>query len=75
VTPKLPVLSGKELVRALNKAGFEVVRRRGSHHFLRHGDGRVTVVPVHGKEPIGPGLMGKILHDCRLTREDVTKLL
>ncbi len=75
MTPKLPVLSGKELVKALVRAGFEVVRVRGSHHFLRHADGRVTVVPSHGQESIGPGLLGKILHDCGITREDLVRLL
>jgi len=73
VSQKRPVLSGKELVRALRKLGFEVIRIRGSHHFLRHADGRVTVVPVHGKEPIGPGLLGKILQDCGVTVDELTK--
>jgi predicted RNA binding protein YcfA (HicA-like mRNA interferase family) len=75
VSPKRPVLSGKELLRALGRLGFEVVRVRGSHHFLRHPDGRATVVPVHGKETIGPGLLGKILHDCRVTPEELTRVL
>ena len=75
MTPKLPVVSGKELVKALARAGFEVKRVRGSHHFLEHADGRVTVVPVHGNEAIGPGLLGKILHDCRMNRDDLAKLL
>jgi predicted RNA binding protein YcfA (HicA-like mRNA interferase family) len=43
----LPSVTGKELVAALRKAGFDVVRIKGSHHFLRHADGRTTVVPVH----------------------------
>lgn len=63
------------LVAALRKLGFVVVRVRGSHHFLRHEDGRVTVVPVHGKETIGPGLLTKILSDCRLTRDDLFRVL
>ena len=75
MSPKRPVLSGKELIRALGRLGFEVVRVRGSHHFLRHPDGRVTVVPVHGKEAIGPGLLGKILHDCRVSREELARRL
>lgn len=73
MTPRLPVLSGKELMKALARAGLD--RVRGSHHFLRHADGRTTVVPSHGKEPIGPGLLGKILHDCRLTRDELSSLL
>jgi predicted RNA binding protein YcfA (HicA-like mRNA interferase family) len=51
---RLPRLKGKELVRLLEKAGFEIVRTRGSHVFLRHADGRVTTVPVHSGEIIDP---------------------
>ena len=72
---KLPRPSGKELVAALGKIGFEVIRIRGSHHYLRHADGRATVVPVHPGETVGPGLMTKILRDCELAREDIEPLL
>ena len=48
---------------------------RGSHHFLRHADGRGTVVPVHGGETIGPGLLTKIINDCDMTREEFEQLL
>lgn len=71
----LPSVRGKNLVAALKKAGFEVVRVKGSHHFLRHQDGRTTVVPVHAGETIGPGLFSKILRDCDLAREEFQKLL
>ena len=43
---RLPRLKGKELVRLLEKRGFQLVRTRGSHLFLRHADGRVTTVPI-----------------------------
>ena len=56
-----PSLTGKDLVGVLKKAGFKVMRSKGSHHFLRHQDGRTTVVPVHAGETIGPGLLSKIL--------------
>jgi predicted RNA binding protein YcfA (HicA-like mRNA interferase family) len=49
---KLPSISGRELVKILIKFGFEVVRQRGSHVFLRHKDGRTTVIPVHAGETI-----------------------
>lgn len=71
----LPSITGKDLVAALKKAGFEVIRIKGSHHFLRHPDGRTTVVPVHAGETIGPGLLSKILRDCDLTRDELLKLL
>jgi predicted RNA binding protein YcfA (HicA-like mRNA interferase family) len=71
----LPSVRGKDLIAALKKTGFEVVRVKGSHHFLKHQDGRTTVVPVHAGETIGPGLLSKILRDCDLGREDLGKLL
>lgn len=72
---KLPALTGAEVIRALECGGFGVARVRGSHHFLRHPDGRTTVVPAHAGETLGPGLMGKILRDCGLEREQFRELL
>jgi predicted RNA binding protein YcfA (HicA-like mRNA interferase family) len=72
---QLPPVSGRELVTALGRKGFRVVRVKGSHHVLRRSDGRVTVVPVHGREEIGPGLLAKILHDCDLSRDELRDLL
>jgi len=72
---KLPALTGAEVIRALERGGFSVVRSRGSHHFLRHSDGRTTVIPVHAGETIGPGLMRKILRDVGLDREQFRGLL
>jgi predicted RNA binding protein YcfA (HicA-like mRNA interferase family) len=71
----LPGVTGKSLLAALRMAGFAVLRTKGSHHFLRHPDGRTTVVPVHAGETIGPGLLSKILRDCDLSREEFAKLL
>ena len=72
---RLPRLRGRQVIAALRKAGFEVIRVRGSHHCLQHSDGRCTVVPVHAGEQIGPGLMNKILNDCDMTRQQFEKLL
>jgi len=71
----LPSLTGKKLLSILKKAGFGVIRVKGSHHFLRHPDGRSTVVPVHSGETIGPGLLAKILRDCDLNSGQFQKLL
>jgi predicted RNA binding protein YcfA (HicA-like mRNA interferase family) len=68
-------LTGKDLLAAEGRAGFDVVRVKGSPHFMRHADGRTTVVPVHAGETLGPGLMSKILRDCDLTRDGLRSLL
>jgi predicted RNA binding protein YcfA (HicA-like mRNA interferase family) len=68
---QLPALTGRQLIAALSKLGFRVVRVKGSHHFLQHADGRSTVVPVHAGEDIGPGLLSKILRDTKLARAEL----
>lgn len=72
---KLPRVTGKKVVAALGKAGFETVRTKGSHFYLRHPDGRATVVPVHSGETLGPGLLAQILRDCELSAENLRSLL
>ena len=69
-----PAVKGKDLISALRGAGFVVVRTKGSHHFVRHSDGRATVVPAHAGETPGPGLLASI-RDLKLTREQLQKLL
>lgn len=71
----IPSLNGKEMVSVLKRAGFEILRIKGSHYLLHHPDGRSTVVPVHSGETIGPGLFAKILRDCDLSREQFQKLV
>lgn len=72
---KVSRVTGSEIVSALGRAGFAVVRIRGSHHFLRHADGRTTVVPVHSGETIGPGLLNKVLRDCQMSNAELQGLL
>lgn len=72
---RLPRVKGKEMVRALERAGFLSERTRGSHVFLKHRDGRATVVPVHARETLGPGLIRAILRDVEMTLEELVKLL
>jgi predicted RNA binding protein YcfA (HicA-like mRNA interferase family) len=70
----LPRPTGKELVRALERAGFVVERTRGSHSFLRHPDGRSTVVPLRSRT-LGLGLLRKILSDCSVKPQQLRDLL
>lgn len=70
-----PSITGNRLIRTLRKFGFEVIRVKGSHHFLQHLDGRSTVVPQHRGESIGRGLLSQILRDCDITREELQNKL
>jgi predicted RNA binding protein YcfA (HicA-like mRNA interferase family) len=72
---RLPRLTGPELIAALAKAGFQAVRVKGSHHFIRHQDGRSTVIPAHSGEVLGPGITAKILRDCDLAPDTLRDLL
>ena len=68
-----PPISGKELLNILEKLGFEIIRVKGSHHFLQKGDLR-TIVPVHNNRDLGSGLVLKILKDLKIDRKEFTKL-
>ncbi|MEW6366129.1 MAG: type II toxin-antitoxin system HicA family toxin [Acidobacteriota bacterium] len=66
----------KELVRALGKLGFNLIRKsRGSRWQFEHPDGRRTTVPMHKGVDIGPGLLRKILRDIEIDVEELEKYL
>ncbi|MGK7954279.1 MAG: type II toxin-antitoxin system HicA family toxin [Crocosphaera sp.] len=73
--PKLPIVTAKQVISALEKIGFEILRQRGSHVRLKHTDGRVVTIPVHSGQNLGKGLLRKILRDTELTREEFIDLL
>ena len=73
---KLPQLTAVQLIKILGRIGFKVMRQEGSHVFLRHDDGRTTVVPNHPGEKLDRGLMLKIIKkDVGISREEFEKLL
>jgi predicted RNA binding protein YcfA (HicA-like mRNA interferase family) len=68
---KLPSLKSSELIKILQHIGFKKIRQKGSHVFLRHSDGRFTIVPVHPGEKIDRGLLNKIIKkELEMTREE-----
>lgn len=72
----LPVLSGKKLLRVLLKFGFVALRKKGSHIFIESSDGaRGTVIPIHGNDDLGTGLLKSILNDLELTAEDLKRMI
>ncbi|MBI2919226.1 MAG: type II toxin-antitoxin system HicA family toxin [Chloroflexi bacterium] len=67
MSPKLPQVTGRQAVRALEKAGWYVERTRGSHAIMRHPTrpGAKIVVPIHSR-PMKPHILGNIIKGAGL---------
>jgi predicted RNA binding protein YcfA (HicA-like mRNA interferase family) len=74
---RVPALTGPEVVRALQLAGFAIVRISGSHYRLVHADdpSRVTTVPVHDSKALKRGTLQSILRQSGVTAEELAALL
>jgi len=70
---KLPVVSGKEVIKALSKIGYYVRDRRGSHIHLRHPHRRPLTIPYH--DEIARGTLRAIIKEADLTVKEFTRLL
>jgi len=73
---KLPVMSGQKVIKALSKASFKVVGRRGGHVRLKKKTPiktHIVIVPIHPE--IKRGTLNSILRQAGLTREEFIKLM
>jgi predicted RNA binding protein YcfA (HicA-like mRNA interferase family) len=74
---KLPRITGKEVIRALEKADFFIKRQSGSHVIMRHRTNlnRRCIIPLHGSRTIKPGTLQSILKGAELSIEEFSLLL
>lgn len=72
---RLPSLKARDIMRVLHVLGFTNIRQTGSHIFFKHSDGRTTLVPRHGGEDIGRGLLRQILREIEMTPEKFSEYL
>jgi len=70
--PKLPVMSGGDLIRAPQKVGFRIVRQKGSHVSMQKANHN-TVIPLH--DELAKGTLLGILKQCDLSKDDLFKML
>ena len=76
MSPKLPSVNARQLIRALKRAGFEEQRQRGSHlHLKRDSDGKRVTVPVHQGRSIPTGTLRAILRDADISIDTFIELL
>ena len=76
MNPKLPIISGKDAVKAFRKIGYEVVRQKGSHLRLKDPTNpahKPITIPDH--KELKPGLLRKLIRDANLSIEDFIKLI
>jgi len=74
LTSRLPVISGAEAIKALEKAGWRKVRQRGSHAVLRHPTERFNLsVPLHRE--LKPGTLRSLLRKSGLSVDEFLALL
>jgi len=70
---RLPVVSGRETAKAFQKAGWTVVRWRGSHMILtKEGEEATLSIPDHRE--LGRGLLRALIRDARMTMDEFTQL-
>lgn len=75
MTSAVPSIPGIKVVRALERAGFKLTRVRGSHHMMRHPDGRAVPVPVHPGRDMPKGTLRGILAMIGMDVDELRKLL
>jgi predicted RNA binding protein YcfA (HicA-like mRNA interferase family) len=73
MSPKFPVVSGKQAVAALELTGFETVSQKGSHRKLRHPSGKIAIVPMHDELAIGT--LKSILRQAGIDADDFIRLI
>jgi predicted RNA binding protein YcfA (HicA-like mRNA interferase family) len=75
VTPKLPAVTAKELVRVAERLGFAFRRQSGSHAiYIRPNDQARVVIPMH-KGELKRKTLHAIIQDLKITIEEFRKML
>jgi predicted RNA binding protein YcfA (HicA-like mRNA interferase family) len=73
---KLPIISGKDAVKAFGKLGYVTARQTGSHIRMKHpSDRSKKPLSIPNHKVIGKGLLRKLLRDAEITIDDLYNLL
>lgn len=73
--PALPSISGKEAVKAFEKAGWEKVRVGSSRHIIMKKPGMVTTLSIPDHKILDRGLLRALIRDALLSVEDFCKAI
>jgi len=75
MSEKLPRVTADEVIKALKRVGFSLVRQSGSHKIYKNAQGKRVTVPYHAARILHPKVLKSILRDADLTTEKFKELM
>ena len=72
---KLPRVTARQIVAALERAGFSLARQSGSHMIYKNASGKRVTVPFHAQKTLHPKLLKSILRDAGISSADLGNFL
>jgi predicted RNA binding protein YcfA (HicA-like mRNA interferase family) len=72
---KLPVISGREAVKAFERDGWKVVRRAKSRHIIMKKENMVTTLSIPEHKVLDRGLLRSLIRDAYISIEKFNELL
>ena len=73
--PRIRPLAPQKIIKILERAGFKVIRQKGSHVIMIDERGTRIVIPVHPGKDVKPGLIRAVIKEAGLSREEFFRLL
>lgn len=73
--PKLPRVTARQIIAALEKKGFSLTRQSGSHKIYRNAEGKRVTIPFHAQKVLHPKLLKSIMRDAEIGPGELEKLL
>ena len=73
MSPKLPSVTAREMIRILERKGYILARQSGSHAIYKHPALKSVTVPLHAKKDLTIGVVHSIMRDAELSSDDLVK--
>ncbi len=73
--PRLPRVTAREIIAALERKGFLLARQSGSHKIYKDDTEKRVTVPFHAQKILHPKLLASIMRDAGITPEELETLL
>ena len=71
---RLVLINAADMEKILIKLGFDRLRKKGSHTFYKHQDGRRTTIPFHGSKDLPRPLLRDILREINISIDEYNAL-